>query len=305
MTRILSYNILFGGKGRVNELAKMIASAQPDVVGLIEATNPQVVEELGQRLGMEYRMSGRGKHAKHYQVAVLSRLPIVGMEAYIRPSKLAKPLLEVCVEEASGEQLTVFVTHLTAAYNQLRAGDYIRRREVHEILNIMAPKHGMPHLLMGDFNALAPGDDLQASKLLSYLIDIDRRYRYSPASLSGHPDLNLVVPIYLRILKPLLRTIPGNRLLRSLFDTAVSWYAPRGSVGLFSKVGYVDCFRRMNPQAKGFTCPAEAPAGRIDYIFASPQLADRLSKCCVIRSSEGMPGEKASDHLPVFAEFAG
>jgi endonuclease/exonuclease/phosphatase family metal-dependent hydrolase len=304
MTRILSYNILFGGKGRVNELAKMISSVQPDVVGLIEATNVQVVEELGQRLGMDYRMSGRGKHAKHYQVAVLSRLPIVGMEAYIRRGKLTKPLLEVSVEEANGEQLTVFVTHLTAAYNQLRAGDFIRRREVNEILNIMAPRQGMPHLLMGDFNALAPGDDLQASKLLSYLIDIDRRYRYSPAALSGHPDLNKVVPIYVRILKPLLRAIPTNRLLSSLFDTVVSWYAPRGSVGLFSKVGYVDCFRCMKPHEKGFTCPAEAPAGRIDYIFASPQLASRLSKCCVITEGEGVPGAQASDHLPVFAEFA-
>jgi endonuclease/exonuclease/phosphatase family metal-dependent hydrolase len=304
MTRILSYNILFGGKSRVNELAKMISSAQPDVVGLVEATNPQVVEELGQRLGMEHRMSGRGKHAKHYQVAVLSRLPIIRTEVYVRPGILTKPLLEVCVEEANGEQLTIFVTHLTAAYNQLRAGDHIRRREVHEILDIMASKRGTEHILMGDFNALAPGDDLQASKLLGYLIDMDRRYRYSPASLSGHPDLNFVVPAYLRILKPCLRIIPSNRLLSSLFDAAVSMYAPRGSVGLFSKAGYVDCFRHMNPQTKGFTCPAEAPAGRIDYIFASPQLASRLSNCCVITEGEGVPGEQASDHFPVFAEFA-
>src|SRR5215467_1155949 len=105
MTRVLSYNILYGGTRRVNELAKMIGSAHADVVGLVEATNPQVVEELGQRLGMQHRINARGKHQRDYQVAVLSRLPIVRTEVYIRPHILTKPLLEVCVEEASGEQL--------------------------------------------------------------------------------------------------------------------------------------------------------------------------------------------------------
>ena len=38
MTRILSYNILYGGTSRVSELTKMIGSVQPDVVGLVEAS---------------------------------------------------------------------------------------------------------------------------------------------------------------------------------------------------------------------------------------------------------------------------
>ena len=35
-----------------------------------------------------------------------------------------------------------------------------------EILHILAAYQGQPHLIMGDFNSLAPGDALHASQLL-------------------------------------------------------------------------------------------------------------------------------------------
>jgi endonuclease/exonuclease/phosphatase family metal-dependent hydrolase len=59
----------------------------------------------------------------------------------------------------------------------------------------------------------------------------------------------------------------------------------------------------MNPEATGFTCPAAAPAGRIDFIFASPELAQSLECCYIPTEGEGVRGEEASDHLPVVAEF--
>ena len=46
MLRILSYNILYGGRGRVPQLTKMMKAVQPDVVGLVEAADTRVVEEL-------------------------------------------------------------------------------------------------------------------------------------------------------------------------------------------------------------------------------------------------------------------
>ncbi len=80
-------------------------------------------------------------------------------------------------------------------------------------------------------------------------------------------------------------------------------YAPRGSIDLLLKAGYTDSFRYTNPRASGFTCPAGAPAGRIDYIFASPEMTRRLTCCKVITGGNGIAGEKASDHYPVLAEF--
>ena len=303
MLRILSYNILYGGKGRVNQLIKMIQSAQPDVLGLIEAADARVIEELAERLGMHYCANPAGEYPRGMGLAVLSRLPILYSELHARPGILREPLLEVGVEEAGGTQFTVFVTHLWAAFNQGWAGNHIQQREVKEILRITATKQGTPHLLMGDFNALAPGDAFKGSQLLRHTVNLEAEHKQYGIAMQGQPDLNYVVPPGLRIFNPLLRVIPRSRLLCALFDVAASWYAPRGSIGLLLKAGYLDCFRRMNPGAWGFTCPAGAPAGRIDFIFASPELAARLTGSNVITTGEGLPGEQASDHFPVCAEF--
>ncbi|TME59276.1 MAG: endonuclease/exonuclease/phosphatase family protein, partial [Chloroflexi bacterium] len=73
MTRILSYNILVGATRRVDPLTRMIQAAQPDVVGLVEATNPRVIEELARRLDMQHVMSANARHLQDWQVALLSR----------------------------------------------------------------------------------------------------------------------------------------------------------------------------------------------------------------------------------------
>src|ERR1700756_5469106 len=113
MTRVLSYNILVGGKNRVDQLTNIIASCQPDVVGLIEATDEHVVEQLADNLDMEYRLSGRGKDEEAWQGAVLSRFPIISTTTYLNTIVIKQPLLEVEIEEPGGQILTIFVIHLT------------------------------------------------------------------------------------------------------------------------------------------------------------------------------------------------
>ena len=111
------------------------------------------------------------------------------------------------------------------------------------------------------------------------------------------------MPPALRFVKPILRIIPRSQVISTLFNSAASLYAPRDCIQLLRDANYVDCYRRIHPQALGFTCPAEAPAGRIDFIFASPQMADRLETCYVLIDGEGIQGSEASDHLAVAAEF--
>ncbi len=303
MTRIVSYNILMGAAKRVDPLAHMLSDAQPDIVGLVEATRPDVVSELGSRLGMKPIMSGLAPQSANWQVALLTRLPVVHTKTHIQPP-LTKPLLEVCLEEPGGRHITVFVIHLEAAFSQGWAGDGIRRRETRELLRVLAHKAGTPHLVMGDFNTLGPGDPFKASELLRYLVQVDERYRKNLATQLGHPYLNFVVPGPLRIFNPLLRLIPRVPLLSALFDRAASLYAPRTSIRLLLQAGYVDCFRRINPEDPGFSCPAAAPAGRIDYILASPELAASLSGCYIPTGVSGVSADQASDHLPVVADFA-
>ncbi len=303
MTRILTYNILVGGAHRIDQITSMIRAAHPDVVGLVEATNPRVVEELAERLGMDYRMSGEATHPTDWQLALLSRLPIVESHVHQHPGVLSKPLLEVTVREEDGQELAIFVMHLKAAFRHRRGGDYIRQREMREILRIAAARQGTPHLLIGDFNSIAPGDRLKGSRLLRYLVMQDEYCKQHPHDATGTPYLNFVVPPSLRFLNPLLRAIPRNRFLSALFDGAGSLYVARGSLRLLHRAGYVDSFRRANPRAWGFTCPAKVPAGRIDYIMASPELASRLADCYVLTEGNDTFGYQASDHLPVLAEF--
>ncbi|GHO56301.1 hypothetical protein KSB_47760 [Ktedonobacter robiniae] len=63
----------------------------------------------------------------------------------------------------------------------------------------------------------------------------------------------------------------------------------------------MDCYRVLHPRHEGYTSDARRrPSMRIDYCFASSQLAQSLHSCEVIRN-ELTP--KASDHLPVLVEF--
>lgn len=316
MTRILSYNILAGGYSlrennvkRTQQLLKLIRATDPDIVGVAEAVSnhkpqkPMVIEELAEQLGMQLILGG-ASDIHEFQPALLTRLPIVYKKIHLGGA-LTRPVIEVCLEEANGHRLVVFVTHLSAAFYSGWAGNAIRTREIQQILRIMSEQQarGVPHLIMGDFNSLAPGDAFKASFLLRYIVQLDRKRRHVHLS-DGHPHLNFVVPPRLRFLNPLLRSIPRSQILSYLFDLAAFLYAPREPIALLRDAGYTDCYRRVHPRSWGFTCPAAAPAGRIDFIFASPTLVKRLESCDVlVEGEEGFSGSDASDHLPVAAEF--
>jgi endonuclease/exonuclease/phosphatase family metal-dependent hydrolase len=304
MTRVISYNILAGGTRRVDHLQKMIEPRNADLIGLVEAVDERVVETLASRLGMEYRLSGRLKGQRVEQGALLSRLPILSTRTH-RTERLNKqPLLEVTVEEPDGQPLTVFVAHLTASFSKAWAANLKRRRELADIARIMAAHHGANHLLMGDFNSIAPGERVKGSRFLRYMTDPDLYYHLALGSSNhGLPSLNYVVPPAFRFITPVLMAAPKSRALGALFDTLDPLYAPRSGFGLLRNAGYVDCFRALHPYESGFTWPSALPAGRIDYIFASPSLAKRLSASAVETGCGKVSGMDASDHLPVFAEF--
>lgn len=303
MTRVLSYNILAGATSRVEPLKKMLQLQNADVIALIEANDDQVVEELARHLGMEYRLSGRAKGPEGQQGALLSRLPILSTTISSTSRLIKQPLLEVCVLEPDGQPLTVFVTHLTASFSQGWAASLRRRREVAEILRLMAPHRGTNHLLMGDFNSIVPGERVKGSRFLRYMTDPGLYRRLAAGEALGLPNLNYVVPRALRFVTPLLTAAPRSKLLCALLDTIDPLYAPRSGFALLSQAGYVDCFRALHPREPGFTWPSALPAGRIDFIFASPTMARRLVACAVETEGSGIPAEEVSDHLPISAEF--
>jgi endonuclease/exonuclease/phosphatase family metal-dependent hydrolase len=296
MTRILSYNILVGGTRRIDQLTTVIRTADPDVVGLAEATDPKVVEELASRLGMQFRLSGYGKGARDWHLAVLSRLPILHTQVHTRPIFDRKYLLEVQIEEANGSPLTVFVIHQRSDFQRGAESNRIRRAEIQEILSIMVPHQGQPHLLMGDFNSLAPGDSLQASRLLRSATSKHRtRARRTNTTHSWRKFTRHMVSRAVSV-------VVNNKAGSFIVDKVAPRYA-RGGIDLLLQAGYIDCFRQANPTTLGFTCPAIVPSGRIDFIIASPELASRLTTSRVMDSVPGIQAHEASDHLAICADF--
>lgn len=306
MIRVMTYNILAGGTNRAEPLAQVLEARQPDLIGLIEASDDQIVQHLSRRLGTDYRLSASAKAKSSQPVAILSRLPILETYNYRPHSSSMPPLLGVQVAKPDGAPLIVLVTHLTAGFNTGWLGAWQRYQETRTLLKQMQPYQGTPHLLMGDFNTVAPGDSIKGSALLRYLTDEQLYYQLipapeKPARPAGLPGLDSVLPRWLRFAHPFLRAIPDSSVLSGLLDLFQWLYAPRGGIGLLRKAGYVDVFRRLHPKEPGWTWPSALPAGRIDYLFASPELAPSLDACEVLLESKGVPVSRASDHLPVLA----
>jgi exodeoxyribonuclease-3 len=151
--RILSYNIRRGGSGRVSAIAEVIALASPDIVVLQEATHPGVVGELGVRLSMQ------AVAAEGQSLAFLSRIPIA-RHAWRRPRISRHAFLEI---QPADMAFRIFGLHLSAVH----AAWTERRRmlELRALLRgIAAHQHGF-HVLVGDFNTLAPGELLDVRQL--------------------------------------------------------------------------------------------------------------------------------------------
>jgi len=84
-------------------------------------------------------------------------------------------------------------------------------------------------------------------------------------------------------------------------DGAATEFLARRPIAHLLEAGYVDSYRHLHPDAAhspGYTYAASHPWVRIDFIFASMDLAGRLRRCEVVTSP---PAAHASDHLPVLA----
>ncbi len=75
---------------------------------------------------------------------------------------------------------------------------------------------------------------------------------------------------------------------------------PRGVIAAIERARFVDCFRERIPRAPGFTLGARRRVARVDYIYASEPLAEKLAACRVLRHPLLIA---ASDHSPIWAEF--
>ena len=152
--KLLSYNIRYGGVGREQYLSAVIRSCDPDIVVFQEATRPAVIERVAGYTGMPVWASRAG-----HSLAFMSRLPITHYEWH-RPPRTRHPYLEIVPADTG---LRVFGLHLSAVHSNWT--EWRRLRELRAMLtDIDQHKRGY-HVLVGDFNTLAPGAILDTRRL--------------------------------------------------------------------------------------------------------------------------------------------
>ena len=154
LLRILSYNIRKGGGGRERELAAVIRACDPELVVLQEATKPEVVAQIAAETGMAQHGAKAGE-----SLAFMSRRPL-GSFGWHHPRVSRHAFLEM---QLAGSEIRVFGVHLSAVHAAWTEGH--RSFELRALLRSIARhQHGF-HVLLGDFNTLAPGDLLDIRKL--------------------------------------------------------------------------------------------------------------------------------------------
>ncbi|HET8647330.1 MAG TPA: endonuclease/exonuclease/phosphatase family protein, partial [Vicinamibacteria bacterium] len=150
--KILSYNIRFGGAGREAALAAAITARAPDLVVLQEATRPDVVQRLAAATGMK-TWAATPRHS----LGFMSKVEVQAHHWH-RPPACRRAFLELVL--SSG--LRVFGVHLSAIHS-----NWTERRRVRELRALLAAiqaHQNGPHVLAGDFNTLAPGEQLDTSR---------------------------------------------------------------------------------------------------------------------------------------------
>jgi exodeoxyribonuclease-3 len=156
--KLLSYNIRFGGVGREKALAELISSVSPDVVVFQEATRPMVIEELSRKTSMPY-WAAKWDHS----IGCISRIRIEHFE-WLYPAGARHSFLEVVPADLG---IRIFGLHLSARFSKW--DERRRAREIKALLeSIKRHQHGF-HVVLGDFNTLAPGEIVELNRLPAWI----------------------------------------------------------------------------------------------------------------------------------------
>lgn len=158
IVKLLSYNIRFGGRGRERELAEVILGVAPDLVVFQEAIDPNVIQRLASATDLPH-WAARREHSIGY----ISRLKPNHHEWHY-PAGAKHSFLEIVLE---GSEARIFGLHLSSMFSK-----WSERRRVREIRALLQSierhQHGF-HVLVGDFNTLAPGEILDVRRMPAWI----------------------------------------------------------------------------------------------------------------------------------------
>lgn len=156
--KLLSYNIRFGGLGREQALAETIVAAAPDLVVFQEATHPEVIERLAEATKFPYWAARR-----NHSIGFLSHEKVDYHEWHY-PAGARHSFLEII---PAGTTARVFGLHLSARFSKW--DERRRTREIRSLLDGIKRHQNGFHVLVGDFNTLAPGEALNIDRMPAWI----------------------------------------------------------------------------------------------------------------------------------------
>lgn len=165
--RLLTYNILEGGTGRIDPLAEVIRLAGADVCILQETWDAELFHKLADRLGVDRFLAENPKNPNG-AVGLLSRLPIreainhAPLDARITRGAFSAEIEGPPAIENHHSNISVLGLHLHA--RPAFADEAIRLSELSAVLEI-AGSLPRRHLLAGDFNSHHPAQRIDLEKL--------------------------------------------------------------------------------------------------------------------------------------------
>jgi exodeoxyribonuclease-3 len=156
--KLLSYNIRFGGTGREQALAETIRAVDPDLVVFQEAIYPDVIERLATETGFPFWASRR-----HHSIGYISKQKIAYHEWHY-PAGARHSFLEIVPDNS---ETRVFGLHLSARFSKW--DERRRTREIRALLEGIKRHQDGFHVLVGDFNTLAPGEVLEIDRMPAWI----------------------------------------------------------------------------------------------------------------------------------------
>ena len=305
----------------------MLRRIDADVVALQEVREVDYVRDLAADLGMEIFLGEPSDPDSPMHTAILTRLPVRAWRNRRHHGRMLRSHLH-CDIETGGAVLPlvgVHCLHLAARFGDRNKGEARRIREIGAVLTDIADEPPLPHMLIGDFNALAPGDDILATSFFRRMNDLRRAgllvvgsngilTPLAPQVGDGNgladrwrragvdPRLLGGIPALPRVVAPLTVGLPVSRAM----DRFLGRLIERWTIERLLKEGYVDCYRDVHPRARGLTCATWQLSARVDYVFATPDLATRVVSADVVggRTWPDPDAAVASDHYPVVADFS-
>jgi endonuclease/exonuclease/phosphatase family metal-dependent hydrolase len=164
LLRVMTYNIFDGGKGRESQILQVIRAVKPDVAILQEVTSVEFLDHLARELSMDaFFADGNIKK----RVTLLSRSPIRWFKNYRPFPPIWRNVIDFCIEPIAGKTLRLIGIHTRSS---LWIGfELWRWWEVKYVLRKLRLVPDEACLVVGDFNAIAPGDRVLLSTMPNWI----------------------------------------------------------------------------------------------------------------------------------------